>query len=205
MVPEADIANWLLAGWDVRWPNPFPRATDLLGISYAARWIPSSIRGIISPLGLLSGPAWVRLRDILYRRPALDALGHRPGEGRWLYRVRMRRFIGKNLHPCIDNPGFPPSPESETSEDADDMIDTLVADRWARTKIRRFVRRIVRRHREAAQYRRLTQGLLRSLHPVIPGVATILRTLSQMLTPRSPALRGWPSDIPTHLRRPHHR
>ena len=200
-VDTFDIESWrLLWGWTIRWTDPFDTAVDHLGLSYALRNVPTSIPGVRAPISLFSGPAWIRLQDVIVHRPWLNL--RRAGETRndHSYRARVRRAIGGRLHNFVDYPAYIPYEDSD-SEDDPRLLDVLSLDRWARAVIRRFFRRIVRRHRIDAQCIRLTEGLLRDLHPAFPGLLPILELLTRMLAPRSPALRLWPADIPTRLRR----
>ena len=188
----------MLQGWSIRWTDPFALATDHFGLTYALRRVPSSIPNVHAPLYLLSGPAWIRLQDAIRHRPWLDM--RRPGEGNWNFRVRVWRVIGGRLHPWVDYPAYIPYEDSD-SEDDPRFLCVLSIDRWARAVIRRFLRRIIRRHRVAAQLRRLTRGLLRALHPAFPVLPPVLDILTRMMAPRSAALRVWPADIPVRLRR----
>ena len=197
-VDTYDVESWLLWGRTINWTDPFDTAMDHLGLSYALQPVPSSIPHVRAPLSLFSGPSWIRLQDVLVHRPWLNL--RRPAEGDWSYRARVRRTIGGRLHIWLDYPAYIPYEDSD-SEDDPYFLDILSMDRWARAVIRRFLRRIVRRHRTAAQFTRLTEGLLRSLHPAFPVLPPVLDLLTRMLAPRSPALRRWPADIPARLRR----
>ena len=192
------IESWLLWGWTIQWTDPFDTAVDHLGLSYALQQVPTSIPRVRAPLSLFSGPAWIRLQDVVVHRPWLNL--RRPGDTNHSYRARVRRAIGGRLHNFVDYPAYIPYEDSDSDHDPR-FIDVLSRDRWARAVIRRFFRRIVRRHRIDAQFDRLTEGLLRDLHPAFPGLPPVLDLLTRMLAPRSPALRRWPADIPARLRR----
>ena len=68
-VPTFDVESWLLRGWTFQWTDPFELARDYLGLSYALEDVPTSIPCMHAPLSLLSGPAWLRIQEVIVHRP----------------------------------------------------------------------------------------------------------------------------------------